>query len=94
MPEARRAGLVEAVSGALQLAEAEWPHLRRSSGVRLTLAQRKAQQQLQELRDAAAHRLGIDPSLIASRAMLVRLAAEQVDLDKELMPWQRELLQA
>ncbi len=92
MPEARRAGLVEAVSGALKLAESDWPHLLRSSGVRLTMQQRKSQQQIQDLRDAAAQRLGIDPSLIASRAMLVRLAGGQADLDRELMPWQRELL--
>ena len=40
----------------------------------------------------AAEKLGLDPSLIASRAMLTRLGLEEGSAWKELMPWQRDLL--
>jgi len=92
MPEPRRAAVGAAVGAALELSEPRWPQLRRNVGLRLTAAQRRTQLRLQERRDAAAERLGIDPSLIASRALLVRLAAGQVDRRNELMPWQRQLL--
>lgn len=91
-PESRRTAVDTVVSEALALPESHWPHLRRNVGLRLTAAQRRAQVRLQEIRDAAASRLGIDPSLIASRALLVRLAGGQMDPERELMPWQRELL--
>ena len=92
MSPARRAGVVAAVTAALALPESRWPHPLRAAGLRLTTAQRRAQVRLQERRDRAAHQLQIDPSLIASRALLVRLAGGQVDPDRELMAWQRELL--
>jgi ribonuclease D len=94
MPDSRRAAVGAAVAAALELPEPRWPRLRRSVGLRLTAAQRRTQLRLQGRRDAAAQRLGIDPSLIASRALLVRLAADQVDRQIELMAWQRELLLA
>jgi ribonuclease D len=94
MPESRRVAVGAAVGAALELPESRWPRLRRNVGLRLTAVQRRMQLRLQERRDAAAQRLGIDASLIASRALLIRLAAGQVDRQKELMAWQRELLLA
>jgi hypothetical protein len=47
---------------------------------------------LEKRRDAHAHQLGIDPTLIASRATLMELARDWDKHAPELMNWQRELL--
>ena len=47
---------------------------------------------LEKRRNRAAGQLGIDPTLIASRAMLVMLAKDWNAHQSELMNWQRELL--
>ena len=49
---------------------------------------------LQKHRDAHAARLGIDPTLIASRGMLSDLAHDWDKHAGELMSWQRDLLKA
>jgi ribonuclease D len=92
LPSARRASILAALKTALELPEAEWPTHRRNVGVRLTTGQRARQLRLQARRDQAAEVLGIEPSLIASRAALVRLAAGQMDPARELMDWQQDLL--
>jgi hypothetical protein len=43
-------------------------------------------------RDAHAHKLGIDPTLAASKATLGDLARDWDRHAPELMAWQRELL--
>ena len=48
---------------------------------------------LEKLRDGRAHELGIDPTLIASRATLSELARDWDQHAPELMSWQRKLLQ-
>jgi hypothetical protein len=48
--------------------------------------------ELQKRRDAQAHELGIDPTLIASRGTLSDLARNWDKYSGELMNWQRELL--
>jgi ribonuclease D len=50
--------------------------------------------ELNKRRDAAAHRLDIDPTLIASRATLGELANDWDKYAPGLMRWQRELMQA
>jgi len=92
MSPGRRAAVLAAVTAALALPEPRWPHLPKAVGLRLTTAQRRAQVRLQERRDQAAQQLQIDPSLIASRALLVRLAGGLMDPESELMAWQRGLL--
>jgi hypothetical protein len=49
--------------------------------------------ELQHRRDARATELGIDPTLIASRATLSDLAHDWGKYERELMKWQRQLLQ-
>ena len=44
-------------------------------------------------RDVRAKDLGIDPTIIASRAMLIQLALNWEKGALDLLPWQRELLQ-
>jgi hypothetical protein len=49
-------------------------------------------QELEKKRDRRAAELDIDPTLIASRAMLVLLAKDWEMHQTGLMRWQRELL--
>ena len=49
--------------------------------------------ELERRRDRAAAELGIDPTVIASRAMLVLLAKDWEAHQGELMKWQRQLLE-
>jgi hypothetical protein len=48
--------------------------------------------EIEKRRDAHAHELGIDPTLIASKAVIGDLARDWDKHALELMNWQRELL--
>lgn len=88
----RQMALQEAVDRALGLPEHRLPDLRRHRGQRITNAQRDRAEELRRRRDASAHRLSIDPSMIASRATLNDLARDWDTTAADLLPWQRELL--
>jgi len=88
----RRAALLEAVERALALPESALPDHRRHRGEHFSLAQRQRFDRLKEKRDKVAEGLEIDPTLIASRMMLVTLAKDWEKNQEQLMPWQRELL--
>jgi hypothetical protein len=47
---------------------------------------------LKTKRDTLAADLRLDPSLIAPKAMLERLAAGDDEAAERLLPWQREML--
>jgi hypothetical protein len=47
---------------------------------------------MERRRNKRADELGIDPTLIASRAAMVALAGNWDDTENELLPWQKELL--
>ena len=64
----------------------------RHKGQRLTDAQIRRYSELEKRRDAHAHKLGIDPTLIASRSVLGDLSRDWNQCAPELMNWQRELL--
>jgi ribonuclease D len=89
----RRHGLLQAVEEALAFPPSEWPKSRRPVGPRLTAAQRRRCEDLRRRRDRAAATLGLDPSLVATRAALVRLAAEPEAGRGLLMDWQRQFLE-
>ena len=59
---------------------------------RINDATKQRAAELQNRRDAKAAELGIDATLIASRAVLLDLAENWSAHEKELMNWQRELL--
>lgn len=88
----RRERLLGAIRDAEALPESEWPAPRKHRGRRLTTGQKNQLERLRHRRDRAASRLEIDPTLIASRATLVSLAADGERALAELLPWQRELL--
>jgi ribonuclease D len=58
----------------------------------MTAGEKQRCEQLRQRRDRHAAELGIDPSLIASRATLVALARDWTLHSAGLMRWQRELL--
>ncbi len=89
----RRRGFMDAARQALESPESEWPKRLRRVGVRTTQEMERAADELRKRRDAAAEKLGIDPSFIAPRATLESIAADETTTPALLVPWQRELLQ-
>jgi ribonuclease D len=90
--ERRRGSLLKAVACGLQVSPENHPLLLRRTGRRPTEAERRRYMELQKHRDAHADNLGIDPTLIASRATLSDLAHNWEKHAPELMNWQRALL--
>jgi len=88
----RRSGLTKAIAHGLGLAPEGHPAILRSFNRRPTEAERRRFLELQKRRDARAAELGIDPTLIASRAVLSELARDWEKHSGTLMSWQRKLL--
>ena len=89
----RQAGLAEAIKAGLAVSAGRQPEILRPRGRRPTEAERRRFMDLEKRRDARAAALGIDLTLIASRATLGELAYNWDQHAAELMNWQRELLQ-
>lgn len=92
LSEHRRAGLTRAVAQGAAVPPEHQPRLPERSHYRPTEAERKRVLELQRRRDARAVELDIDPTLIASRAMLSALARDWDKHAGELMNWQRDLM--
>jgi len=92
LTDRRRAGLGEAIRAGLAVAPEEYPEIPRRTSRRPSEAERRRYLDLAKRRDHRAHQLGIDPTLIASRATLGDLAQSWDTHIIELMSWQRELL--
>jgi ribonuclease D len=88
----RRHGILHAIEQGR--AASDLPAVLRSRGRRQSEAEKKRYLELHRRRDRHAHDLGLDSTLIASRAMLVLLARDWKAYEGELMQWQRRLLQA
>jgi ribonuclease D len=88
----RKDGLLNAIQKGLHLEAQEHPHPLRSQSRRQSEPERRRYMELENLRNKRAAELGLDPTLIASRATLVALAADWNRHNVELMDWQRELL--
>jgi ribonuclease D len=88
----RRDGVAEAVKTALGLSTDQHPKFLQRNSRRPNEAERQRFGDLEKRRNARAHGLGIDPTLIASRATLMDLARDWTKHEPELMNWQRELL--
>jgi len=87
-----RAHVADIIQQALALPDSGLPSLRRGAGLRLSPVQRRQLERLEARRDQVAKELGLEPSLVASRAKLTGLAAGRLDPERDLMKWQRELL--
>ena len=92
LSERRRGGLLKAAAQGLGLPPEQHPKILRPASRRASEAERRRFLELQKKRDARAAELGLDPSLIASRAVLSDLARDRQKHEDELMVWQRELL--
>ena len=92
LPSRRRDELLAAVERASGVPAAQWPEHNRSYAHRPSLAERHRYDGLRQRRDRRAADLGIDPTLIASRALLNLLASDWEKHQGALMNWQRDLL--
>jgi len=84
--------LREAVGKALDLKSEDCPEIPRVTRRRISSNEKKFYESLKKIRDKQAEELKIDPTLIASRATLVKLSLEDGEEKMRILPWQRELL--
>ncbi len=89
----RRAALIHAVERGRAVPADHQPSLLQPIRRRPSEAEMHRWRELERRRNARAAHLGIDPTLIASRATLSRLAHNWQTHAPELMCWQRELLE-
>jgi ribonuclease D len=92
--ERRQAGLGRAIKAGLARSPLEQPDYLHTKSHRQTEAERRRFVELEKRRNARAAELGIDPTLIASRATLLALANHWERAGAELMSWQKGLLDA
>lgn len=90
--ERRRAGLNGAIARGLSVPPDKHPRLPERNNRRPTEAERNRFLELEKRRNARADELGIDATLIASRAALLDLARDWDEHVGGLMTWQCELL--
>lgn len=87
---------LERLTAIMEEAKAErsskWPQRRKHHPRRWTARERKQFAELEHRRNFVATRLGLDPTLIASRSTLGSLAENWDRTAATLMSWQRELL--
>ena len=88
----RRQRFDEAARAALGLPAEEWPRVIRKPRLRPNPEQESRFRALREKRDSAAAALQLDPSLIAPKATLEKLASEPDQAPAVLMPWQMEAM--
>ena len=88
----RREALGEAVRAGLAVPPGELPEIIRQRFNRPSEAEFRRFRALEKIRDARAIQLGLDPTLIASRATLGDLARDWNTQAAALMSWQRDLL--
>ena len=89
----RREALHRVVQKAIRLAPEQLPVKPRKKGPNRGYVCPERLEKLKVRRDKFAEEMGIDPTLIASRAMLERLAERWEDHVGLLMDWQRKILQ-
>ncbi len=88
----RHQTLLAAIRAGLAIPPSELPQPIRHTFRRVSDADKRRAQELQQRRDTRAQELGLDPTLIASRATLLDLAEDWTTHQASLMNWQRELL--
>ena len=92
LSDRRRAGLATAVQTGLGVSPDQYPEIPRNRSRRPSEAERRRYLELEKRRDAQAHRLSLDPTLIASRSTLSDLSHNWDAHTAGLMKWQHELL--
>jgi ribonuclease D len=90
--ERRHESLLAAIKRGLAVPLRDQPDFLKPKGRRITDAHKRRMLDLQSRRDEVAAKLAIDPTLIASRSMMLDLADDWSRNESVLMKWQRELL--
>ena len=90
--DGQRRRLVDAISLTEKLPRSEWPVKKRRVGGGVRLDNEDEFKRLRAERDKVAEQLGLDPSLLATRAILESLSVHPKDAESTLMEWQYELL--
>ena len=90
--ERRRASFLKTLAHAATVSPERFPRVLRTVSRRPSEGERRRFLEIQKVRDARAADLGIDPTLIASRATLSDLAHDHEKNVSQLMNWQKELL--
>jgi ribonuclease D len=88
----RQRRLEVAVATARNLPESEWPERPRNRRRRWNDRQEAEFARHAKKRDEVAAELDLDPSVLASRAVLERLIWKDDEPERLLLPWQREVL--
>jgi ribonuclease D len=88
----RRNAFRDAAERALQLPEGEWPASPTRLGTRPSAQMLRRSEQLRVRRDLAARELKLDPTLVAPRATIDAIAADESRAETLLLPWQRSTL--
>jgi ribonuclease D len=88
----RKETLLEAIRVALTVPPSKFPPVIRHFSKRPTEEEFRRFRDIEKRRDQHAHQLGLDPTLIASKATIGDLARDWDKYSAELMKWQRELL--
>ncbi len=89
--QARR--FFNAIEEASNIPRDQWPALRLKNGNKRLQIDEDAFNKLRQHRNQIADKLGIDPTILASRSVMERLSADEAPKpDELLMKWQRELL--
>ena len=93
MPEHRRREVQRCIKAGRAVAENDCPAKHRPPPRKhISPAQKKRFEEIQSRRNREAEKLEIDPTIIASRATMVRLACEADGVFEDVLPWQRALL--
>ncbi len=92
MNSRRRENLMEAVIAGQSVIPEKYPDKIRHRSQRPTEAEFRRFSELEKIRNQNAHRLGLDPTLIAPKSVLGDLARDWDKYAPELMNWQRDLL--
>lgn len=90
----KRSRCIAAIEAGLAEPPERWPDYPIKSILRWTDAEKVRFEKIQHIRDAAARDLELDPTLIASRAVLVQLATHWETAAASLMKWQLRLLES
>ena len=93
IPEHRRREIRKCIKDSISCPSDEWPTPHKPPPRKhITSLQKQRFEELQKKRDFHADNLLIDPTIIASRATMVKLACGAEGVLDDVLPWQQELL--
>ena len=93
IPDYRKREILKCIKSSKSAPSDELPERHKSPPRKhITPHQKKRFEEIQKKRDKEASGLSIDPTIIASRATMVRLACEAEGVFDDVLPWQQEVL--